>query len=935
MSIVLTFDQDLKGTTVPNAHFTVSVDDEAGSLSGTNAAVSGTTVTLSLTDTLIGANKVTVRYTDPTDGRRRLGDPGPARQRRRVVHRRHGDQHRRGRHPGRADRPHGDHDPHPRRDARLDGAERHREHRNFGLPNRGLDRQRGELGRPRRPIPGRPTRAYTHEGLTPNTRYDYRVSAINADGAGTASTSINTTTAAEITISSIAITSDPDPTDQLPFRGRRLLPRNLWARVNDQNILEVTVTFSAAVDVQTPTTSKAVALEIAGQTKLAAYSSGSGTTALLYKYTVEEGLEDRDGVSFKANALRGGGIVTKDKGAGFEADLSHAVIADDNAHKVDSIRPAVVYAEESANQLTFSVGFRETVTIAAISLWATTMGERVGPYPVAAANQRISGNTVEFDNPYPLFPAGTPFDANMTIQDVAGNLTNPSISGQTFSTASTPPTAPQNLTALPGNGRVTLTWDAPDSDGGRAIDSYESRHSSDGGDNWSDWTEIPDSGPGGMNRSRYRVMGLTNGTTYTLELRAVTTAAGDGAAAQTTGMPREPGAIGVAIAIDPTSPIAEDVGTVTVTVTAANTAAEVPEAGVTVTVSTANGTAMAGEDFESLSETVTFALADFALVAAGTHWEASEDLTLTITNDDVDEEDETFVIKLAASGDSESEVSLGAGITVTITDDDEVPGAPTLTAEAGDAEVTLEWTAPTNPGTSTIDGYDYRVGDAAMTWDPDWTAVPGGANATSYTVTMYAGSTLANGTAYTFEVRARSAAGEGPEAQATTTPGEVCGRTRAIANAIVSAASVSACGDVTATDLAGITELVKTGGEIPALKSGDFAGLSAMTKLNLSDNIIGTLPADIFAGLSQLEELDLDENLFVNGRTLPAGVFSGLTCTESVKAWRTCELRRDCRRTCSQASRHSNSSICSTTTSANCHRACLEGCRRWKRWTLD
>ena len=494
---------------------------------------------------------------------------------------------------------------------------------------------------------------------------------------------------------------------------------------------------------------------------------------------------------------------------------------------------------------------------------------------MAAANQRISGNTVEFDNPWPANPGPT-YDTSIRMLDAGGNQPRPLITGQGFSTAATPPTAPQNLTALPGNGRVTLTWDAPESDGGRAIDSYESRYSSDGGDNWSDWTDIPDSGPGGMNRSRYRVMGLTNGTTYTLELRAVTTADGDGAAAQTTGMPREPGAIGVAIAIDPTSPVAEDVGTVTVTVTAANTEATVPEAGVAVTVSTANGTATAGEDFESLSETVTFAVADFALVAAGTHWEASEDRTLTITDDDVDEEDETFVIKLAASGDSASEVSLGAGITVTITDDDEVPGAPSLTAEAGDAEVTLKWTAPASPGTSTIDGYDYRVGDAAMTWDPDWTAVPGGANATSYTVTMYAGSTLANGTAYTFEVRARSAAGEGPEAQATTTPGEVCGRTRAIANAIVAAASVSACGDVTTTHLAVITELVKTGGEIPALKSGDFAGLSAMTKLNVSENNIGTLPADIFAGLSQLEELRLAESSFTSG-TLPQGIFSGLT----------------------------------------------------------
>ena len=74
-----------------------------------------------------------------------------------------------------------------------------------------------------------------------------------------------------------------------------------------------------------------------------------------------------------------------------------------------------------------------------------------------------------------------------------------------------------------------------------------------------------------------------------------------------------------------------------------------------------------------------------------------------------------------------------------------MPGIPTLTAEAGDAEVTLKWTTP-NAGTSAIDGYDYRVGVSAMTWNPDWTPIPdsgaGGANASSYPVTMYAGSVL-------------------------------------------------------------------------------------------------------------------------------------------------------------------------------------------------
>ena len=42
----------------------------------------------------------------------------------------------------------------------------------------------------------------------------------------------------------------------------------------------------------------------------------------------------------------------------------------------------------------------------------------------------------------------------------------------------------------------------------------------------------------------------------------------------------------------------------------------------------------AGEDFTALNETVTFAVTDFTLVTAGTHYEASKDLMLTITNDD-------------------------------------------------------------------------------------------------------------------------------------------------------------------------------------------------------------------------------------------------------------------------------------------------------------
>ena len=140
----------------------------------------------------------------------------------------------------------------------------------------------------------------------------------------------------------------------------------------------------------------------------------------------------------------------------------------------------------------------------------------------------------------------------------------------------------------------------------------------------------------------------------------------------------------VSLGIDPASPVAEGVGTVTVTLTAATNRALAPEADVEVTVATADGTAMAGEDFDSLSETVTFAIADFALVTGGTHYEAAEDVTLTVTDDALDDDDETFSIELSTSEEAADPPTLGPALTVTITDDDDAPGAPaTLSAEGG------------------------------------------------------------------------------------------------------------------------------------------------------------------------------------------------------------------------------------------------------------
>lgn len=72
-----------------------------------------------------------------------------------------------------------------------------------------------------------------------------------------------------------------------------------------------------------------------------------------------------------------------------------------------------------------------------------------------------------------------------------------------------PPGAPQNFTATPGNGEVTLSWIAPASDGGSAILRYEV--SKDDGASWEN-VEL---------NTSYTFTGLTNGTEYTFMVRAV------------------------------------------------------------------------------------------------------------------------------------------------------------------------------------------------------------------------------------------------------------------------------------------------------------------------------------------------------------------------------------------------------------------------------
>ena len=90
-------------------------------------------------------------------------------------------------------------------------------------------------------------------------------------------------------------------------------------------------------------------------------------------------------------------------------------------------------------------------------------------------------------------------------------------------TPETVPDAPTSLTATGADTSVTLAWTASVSDGGSAITMHQYRQKA-GTDNYGDWTDIPESAPGGDNAIGHTVTGLDRGKTYTFLVWAVNSA---------------------------------------------------------------------------------------------------------------------------------------------------------------------------------------------------------------------------------------------------------------------------------------------------------------------------------------------------------------------------------------------------------------------------
>ena len=347
--------------------------------------------------------------------------------------------------------------------------------------------------------------------------------------------------------------------------------------------------------------------------------------------------------------------------------------------------------------------------------------------------------------------------------------------------------APLNFSAAPGNGQVTLSWTAPASDGGAVISGYQYRQAAGTGA-YGAWTTIPGSGP--STRSHI-VTGLTNGTGYFFQVRAVNRDGPGPASAEESVTPSPT----VDTTLRALSLSTVTLAPVAVTLTPAFTPA-------TRTYTAAVGSSVAQVTVAATPNkagaTATITPADANTTAAG------HQVALTVGPNPIR-------VRVADG--------TNAGVySITVTRAGSVPAAPTgLAATAGvEGAVTLSWTAPTGGGA--VSGYEYQQKAGTGAYGA-WTPIPGsGPSTTSYIVTG-----LTNGTAYAFRVRAVNSTGAGAastEATVTPTGRLVWANSEQEVAAVIAAAIAAGAGDDMTVD---------AGEQIEILGSALFSAAEGVT----------------------------------------------------------------------------------------------------------
>ena len=276
-------------------------------------------------------------------------------------------------------------------------------------------------------------------------------------------------------------------------------------------------------------------------------------------------------------------------------------------------------------------------------------------------------------------------------------------------TPATEPDAPTGLSATVSDQRVDLIWTAPASNGGAPILRYEYELDFSG-------TWISTGGPA----TSTTVRNLTNGQSYTFQVRAVNRVGAGAASGSQSATP-------TSTLVAPDTPFG-------LSATPGNRQVRLSW------VQPSGGAALTHYEYEQDGSGTWISTGG----TAPSH-------TVTGLNNG-----QPYTFRVRAVNSAGASAASGSRTATPTTTEPEAPES--LSATPGDGQVTLRWRAPTNDGGEPITHYEYEL-DGSGTW------ISTGSTATSRTVTG-----LNNGQTYTFRVRAVNALGNGAVVTLQATP---------------------------------------------------------------------------------------------------------------------------------------------------------------------
>ena len=654
---------------------------------------------------------------------------------------------------------------------------------------------------------GATTTSHTVTGLDNGDVYQFWLRAVNSAGNGTDAGPVEATPAASDTtgpsITAIAISSSPDA--------------NTESQYAIGKTIAVTATFDEAI-VVTGTPTLKIKVGTAEKSASCARKGASGDDAkkLVCSYTVAEGDLDADGIAVEAGKLAG----TIKDAANNAATLTYTAIAAQSGHKVDGVKPTItglsigdgLYDLGIANRLRVWVSFTEDVDVEGSPTLAVKIGtqgrtatfsssgagssSKPFDYRVQAGDEDSDGVAVEAGSI--ALPSGA------GIKDYAGNEANLAYAAKSWSNALVDGVKP--TIRFPGAGprvgaasRIVLTdttakvkkhgvivvaaaaTDATGCDAASEIGSALTTLTTPASPVNLDFTPPSDSTAKKVCVYAEDAAGNSHAALWSTAIAAATTTTPSGVVVWSATLTVSQSSLEFGCGT-----ISGLNGCATATVL---TDDDFMYGGATYTI--VDVYKAEGDNPDALRlrfSGLTGAQAKTALSALTLNVGSKDAYKVSAATADGNQLKWTFKDIWALSPNTVSLSLTGPAVTK--------PAKPAdLTATAGDKQVALAWTDPSD---SSITGYQVRQKAGTAAWG-SWTDIPSSApgetNATSYTVTG-----LGNGTEYRFRIRAVNAGGEGPQsavagpvtpaAAATPTPGAVWSATLTVGHA----SGVAGCG---------------------------------------------------------------------------------------------------------------------------------------------